>query len=386
MATKQFDKAKQQKADEFYTRLEDIELELRNYKSFFKNKIILCNCDDPYESNFFKYFAMNFNHFELKKLIAIGYNLSPIAGKEINVFNIMDDTSGKSNAFKIEITETPDFNLDGAVELNDIKLLLEDNKNVLTKLKENGDFRSKESIDLLKEADIVVTNPPFSLFRGFVEQLEEYKKDFIIIGNTNALSYKEIFRMFKENKIRTGYTNFNKGMFFMVPEHYKKYTKKVNNIKYVRVSNSCWFTSLPVRKHQETLTLYRKYDEKKFPKYVNYNAINVDTWRDIPSDYDGEIGVPITFLDKYNPEQFEIIALGITGSIDFSNERRMEILNKGEPTGQFTINAKGTLYRKWNSAKDKKAPAFRDVETGELYQSIYARVIIKKKKEQKSCE
>ena len=177
---------------------------------------------------------MNFNHFELKKLIAIGYNLSPIAGKEINVFNIMDDTSGKSNAFKIEITETPDFNLDGAVELNDIKLLLEDNKNVLTKLKENGDFRSKESIDLLKEADIVVTNPPFSLFRGFVEQLEEYKKDFIIIGNTNALSYKEIFRMFKENKIRTGYTNFNKGMFFMVPEHYKKYTKKVNNIKYVR--------------------------------------------------------------------------------------------------------------------------------------------------------
>jgi len=115
--------------------------------------------------------------------------------------------------------------------------------------------------------------------------------------------------MFKENKIRTGYTNFNKGMFFMVPEHYKKYTKKVNNIKYVRVSNSCWFTSLPVRKHQETLTLYRKYDEKKFPKYVNYNAINVDTWRDIPSDYDGEIGVPITFLDKYNPEQFEILGI-----------------------------------------------------------------------------
>lgn len=379
MATERFDEAKRNKADEFYTQLKDVELELRNYKKYFENKTIFCNCDDPYESNFFKYFAMNFEHFKLKKLIAIGYDPSPVAGEEINIFNYLDDLNYESAAFKIEITETPDFNLDGAVDLDDIKYLLKNSKNVLTKLIGDGDFRSKESIEALKESDIVVTNPPFSLFREYVAQLEEYDKDFIIIGNTNALTYKDIFRMFKEDKIRTGYTNFNIGMYFMVPDYYEKYTKMVDGIKYVRVSTSCWFTSLPVKKHQEILTLYKKYDENKFPKYVNYDAINVNKWRDIPYDYEGEMGVPITFLDKYNPEQFEIIALGITGSIDFKNEKKMEILKKGKSTGKYTINAKGTLYKKYDAKTDKKSPAFKDVETGELYQSIYARIIIKKR-------
>ncbi len=379
MATESFDGAKKNKADEFYTQLKDIENELKHYKKYFKGKTIFCNCDDPYESNFFKYFALNFNHLGLKKLIAIGYDSSPFAGAELDLFNYMEIANYKSKAFKIEITETPDLNKDGAVDLNDIIELLKQGKNVLTRLKGDGDFRSEESIASLKEADIVITNPPFSLFREYVAQLEEYDKNFIIIGNTNALTYKEIFRMFKEDKIRTGYTNFNVGMYFLVPDYYEKYTLMEDGQKYVRVSTSCWFTSLPVEKHNEELVLYRKYDSNKYPEYVNYDAINIDTYKDIPYDFAGNMGVPITFLDKYNPNQFEIIALGIVGSIDFTNERRMEILKKGEPTGKYTVNAKGTLYRKHNPGKDKKHPAFKDCETGELYQSIYARVIIKKR-------
>ena len=379
MATEQFDQAKKNKADEFYTQLTDIELELKNYREYFENKVVFCNCDDPYESNFFKYFAMNFNFLKLKKLIAISYDPSPFAGKELDLFTAMDAENYQSSAFKIEIVETPDLNKDGAVDLDDIESLLKSNKNILTRLEGDGDFRSKESIESLKEADIIVTNPPFSLFREYLDQLDTHGKKFIIIGNTNALTYKEVFKLFKEDKIRTGYSNFNVGMYFMVPDHYEKFTEIRDGNKYVRVSTSCWFTNLPVEKHNEELTLYKKYDSTKFPEYINYEAINVDTYKHIPYDYDGEIGVPITFLDKYNPRQFEVIALGIVGSIDFTSEKRMEILKQGKPTGKYTVNAKGTLYRMWDPKTDKKPPAFKDVETGELYQSIYARVIIKKR-------
>lgn len=168
-------------------------------------------------------------------------------------------------------------------------------------------------------------------------------------------------------------------MFFFVPDNCEKYHKIENGRKMVRVSTSCWFTNLPVKKHTESLILYKQYNEEAYPKYDNYNAINVNTYTDIPDNYFGEIGVPITFLDKYNPEQFEIIALGIVGSIDFSNERKMEILKNGQSTGKYTINAKGTLYRKYNPAIDKKPPAFKDCETGELYASIYARIIIQRR-------
>lgn len=379
MATKNFDNAKKNKADEFYTQLSDIETELKHYKKYFYNKVIFCNCDDPYESNFFKYFAMNFNHLGLKKLIATCYDSSPFAGTQINLFNYHLFNENAKRAYKIEITKIPDANNDGAIDLSDVETLIKCDKNVITVLKGNGDFRSDECVNLLKEADIVVTNPPFSLFREYVDQLIEYNKDFIIIGNTNALTYKEIFKLFKENKIRTGYTNFNVGMFFVVPDNYEKFTEIKNGVKYARVSTSCWFTNLPVKKHNEELTLYKTYNSQEYPNYINYDAINIDTYKDIPYDYDGYMGVPITFLDKYNPEQFKIIALGIVGSIDFSCERKMEILKDGKPTGKYTINAKGTLFKKYEADHDKKPPAFRDWENGELYQSIYARIIIKRK-------
>ncbi len=373
MATKSFDEAKRNKADEFYTQLSDIEKELSHYREFLKGKTVFCNCDDPYESNFFKYFAMNFNYLGLKKLIATCYDSSPIVGEQLSLFP-------DKLPYKIEITEVLDENGDGAIDLADVEYLLKNKHNTCTKL-ENGDFRSDECVKLLKQCDVVVTNPPFSLFREYVAQLVEYDKNFIIMGNTNALTYKEIFKLFKEDKIRTGYTNFNVGMFFFVPDTCEKYHKMENGRKMVRVSTSCWFTNLPVKKHMENLILYKQYNEEEYPKYDNYNAINVNTYTDIPDNYFGEIGVPITFLDKYNPEQFEIVALGIVGSIEFSNERKMEILKNGQPTGKYTINAKGTLYRKYNPAIDKKPPAFKDCETGALYASIYARIIIQRRKQ-----
>ena len=315
MANKDLRVAKENKADEFYTQLTDIELELKHYKNYFKDKIVLCNCDDPYESNFFKYFAMNFNYLGIKKLIATCFDGSPFAGAEINLFNYLDFTNTSSKrAYKIEINEVKDFNEDGAIDLSDVEYLLKNEKNVLTVLNGNGDFRSSECVELLKESDIVVTNPPFSLFREFVTLVENYEKKFIIIGNTNALTYKEVFKLFKEDRIRTGYTNFNVGMYFVVPDSNQKFTEIRNGVKYARVSTSCWFTNLPVLKHNEELTLFKKYNELEYQKYYNFDAINIDTYKDIPYDYDGLMGVPITFLDKYNPEQFEIIGLGISNS------------------------------------------------------------------------
>ncbi|MFH0831896.1 MAG: adenine-specific methyltransferase EcoRI family protein [archaeon] len=381
MATKLFDNAKKSKKDEFYTQISDIERELRHYKAQFKDKVIYCNCDDPYESNFFKFFAANFNNFQLKKLIATSYSGSPIVGSQLPLFNIKGLKANSKEAFKLEINKVEDSNNDGSIGISDVEWLLKHNENTATPLKQGGDFRSKECIDLLKQSDIVCTNPPFSLFREYLTQLIDYNKKFLIIGNTNALTYKDIFKLFKENKIRTGYTNFNVGMFFIVPKDWKQFhhTDEKGN-KIARVSTSCWFTNLDVEKHREFLTLYKKYSPNEYPKYDNYDAINVDKVSEIPMDYKGLIGVPITFLDKYNPEQFEIIALGIVGSIDFKSNKKMEILDKnGKPTGKFTVNAKGTLYLDYNPKIDK-VPSFKDVMTGKLYSSIYARVIIKNKK------
>ena len=303
--------AKKNKADEFYTQLADIEKELRHYKDCFKDKVIFCNCDDPYESNFFKYFAMNFNYLGLKKLIATCYDNSPIAYTQLNLFGENKSVPNNNrHPYKIEINEVQDYNKDGATDLADVEYLLKNKKNSLSLLKDNGDFRSNECIELLNKSDIVVTNPPFSLFREYLEQLTNYNKDFIIMGNTNALTYKEVFKLFKEDKIRTGYTNFNVGMYFFVPNDCEKYHKIVDGKKMVRVSTSCWFTSLPVAKHKENITLYKKYTKEEYPTYDNYDAINVNSYTDIPYDYFGNIGVPITFLDKYNPEQFELIGQG----------------------------------------------------------------------------
>ena len=318
MAHENLRTAKKAKKDEFYTQLKDIEVELHHYREYFKNKIIFCNCDDPYESNFFKYFAMNFNQFQLKKLIATCYSTSPIVYTQLNIFGEEEVISADGNgrkAYKIEIEEVTDENGDGAVDLADVETLLKNKKNLLTMLEGNGDFRSDECIKLLDECDIVCTIPPFSLFRDYISLMEEKGKDFIIIGNTNALTYKETFRMFKEDKIRTGYTNFNVGMFFVVPDDVEKFHKiNEEGKKLVRVSNSCWFTSLPVSKHNEMLIPHKRYNESEYPKYENFDAINVNTYTDIPDEYDGIMGVPITFLDKYNPKQFELIGLGISNS------------------------------------------------------------------------
>lgn len=248
-----------------------------------------------------------------------------------------------------------------------------------------GDFRSAECIELLKQADIVVTNPPFSLFREYVTQLIEYDKKFVIIGHQNAITYKEIFGLIKNNKIWLGF-GFRGGAGHFINKHYEDYATASNHIEgMIRVSGVNWFTNLDIKKRHEkfeTIASYHK-DPNHYPKYDNYNAINVDKTIEIPLDYDGVMGVPITFLDKYNPEQFEIVALGIVGSVDFTCNKKMEILDKnGLPTGKFTFNAKGTLYRKFNPKTDK-TPAFKDCETGELYSSIYARILIKNKNPQK---
>lgn len=310
-------KANKAKKDEFYTQLSDIEKELKNYRKEFLGKVVFCNCDDPYESNFFKYFAMNFDFLGLKKLIATCYATSPVAYTQLSLFDVQGlkiPQKSPKKAYKIEITEVSDNNNDGAIDLSDVEYLIKNKKNTLTLLKGDGDFRSDECVKLLKEADIVVTNPPFSLFREYVSQLIEYDKQFIIMGNTNALSYKEVFKLFKEDNIRTGYTNFNVGMYFFVPDDTEKYHKIVDGKKMVRVATSCWFTNLPVKRHNEKLILYEVYSKDNYPKYENFDAINVDSYTKIPKDYDGYMGVPITFLDKYNPNQFKLLGLGISTS------------------------------------------------------------------------
>lgn len=319
MARKDLAQAKDAKKDEFYTQLDDIAKELKFYKDYFRGKVVFCNCDDPYESNFFKYFALNFNALGLRKLITTCYNGSPVSGNELllDFGTTVDDP--KKIAYKVEISEVTDMNGDGAINLTDIQYLMQNDKNVISILQGNGDFRSPECVELLKQADIVVTNPPFSLFREYLAQLDQYNKQFIIIGNTNALTYKVTFTMFQADEIRTGYTNFNVGMFFEIPDSYEKYHHIDQGKKVARVSTSCWFTNLPVSRHKEDIILYKHYTPEEYPHYDNYDAINVKTYTDIPCDYDGVMGVPITFLDKYNPEQFEILGATESEGKGFSN-------------------------------------------------------------------
>ncbi len=309
-------KASKAKKDEFYTQLVDIEKELKHYKEQFRGKVVYCNCDDPFESNFFKYFASNFNALGLKRLIATSYKPSPIANTQLGLFGddkTLKQTKGrlKNNANKFIINEVHDIDNNGAFDLQDIAKLLKANKNnEWSPLEGDGDFRSPESIELLKQANIVVTNPPFSLFREYVAQLVEYNKKFLIIGNTNAVKYNDIFKLIKDDKFRTGYTNFNVGMFFAVPDDWEYFHHLDGNGKKIaRVSTACWFTNLAVSRHHEPITLYKKYSAKEYPKYDNHIAINIDKYTDIPADYNGIMGVPITFLDKYNPDQFDILGI-----------------------------------------------------------------------------
>ena len=284
-------KAKKSKSDEFYTQLSDIESELQHYKSHFANKVVYCNCDDPRISNFFKYFALNFKELGLKKIISSCYRQ-----QTRDLFNTKEDENG----FFYEYT---------GLEGDKINPSSTD----IVYFNGDGDFRSSESIELLKKSDIVVTNPPFSLFREYVAQLVKFNKKFLIIGNVNAITYKEIFKLIKENKAWLG-INLGRGVSgFIVPEHYELYGTEARIDSYgnriVSPNNCLWLTNLDTLKRHEDIELTKKYfgNEEEYPKYDNYDGININKTQDIPSDYDGYMGVPITFLHKFNPDQFEII-------------------------------------------------------------------------------
>jgi len=328
-------KASKAKNDEFYTQLTDVEKELKHYKEQFRGKVVYCNCDDPFESNFFKYFASNFNALGLKRLVTTSYSGSPITGKQLSLLDMEGLKPKGKEPFKIEINEVPDENTDGAIDLTDVEWLLKRDANVSTPLKENGDFRSKECIELLKEADIVVTNPPFSLFREYLAQLMESKKKFLILGDQNNITKKDIFKYIKEDRLWLGYDNGGT-KWFQVPDDYDITTesrkKIVNGVKYFSMGRILWFTNLDTAKRHENMVLYKKYTPEEFTKYDNYNAINIDKVSEIPMNYKGIMGVPITFVDKYNPEQFELLGIMNTG------EENIGIRYKGTPHGRPLVN------------------------------------------------
>jgi len=290
MANKNLQAAKTAKKDEFYTQLTDIEKELRHYKEHFRGKTVLCNCDDPRVSNFFKYFAMNFEHLGLKRLITTCYK-----HQDIDLFG--DHSSEKA----VYLIYDGDKNGNGVPDADELQVM---------PLKGDGDFRSKECIELLKQADIVVTNPPFSLFREYVAQLMKYEKKFLIIGNQNAITYKEFFPLLKDNKVWLGYGFQAGNAYFSIPsEQSHNYAEGVYNKEtgLVKFRNCTWFTNLDHDKRHEPLILYKRYNPQEYPKYDNYNAINVDKVEKIPEDYYGIMGVPITYMDKYCPDQFDIV-------------------------------------------------------------------------------
>ncbi|MGA4449746.1 adenine-specific methyltransferase EcoRI family protein [Ectopseudomonas chengduensis] len=305
-------KAKKSKSDEFYTQLCDIESELSHYKKHFRDKVVLCNCDDPRVSNFFKYFASNFDQLGIKKLVTSCYR-----EQTTDLFCKANGESG----FSFEYSNTSEEK----EKLNSPNLRY---------YKGDGDFRGAESIEILRQSDIVVTNPPFSLFREYVEQLVKYDKKFLIIGNVNAITYKEIFGLIKENKAWLG-VNLGRGVSgFIVPEHYELYGTEAridaSGNRIVSPNNCLWLTNLDNSIRHEDIPLTKKYfgNEDKYPKYDNYNGINVDKTKDIPVDYKGVMGVPITFLHKFNPDQFEIIKF-----------------RKGDDEKDLAINGKCPYFR-----------------------------------------
>lgn len=314
------------KKDEFYTQLTDIEKEMRYYRKHFRGKTILCNCDDPFESNFFKYFVLNFNRLGLTKLIATCYSTSPIMGSQLQYhfdkhgqmsFSFGDTSSddGIKHPYKAVVKQVYDKTGDGGVDMLDVVELFKSGENELSELSGDGDFRSLECLSLLDEADIVVTNPPFSLFREYIATLMEHRKKFIIIGNVNAITYKEFFPLLKENKVWIGASIHSGDRKFYVPDDYPLSAAGCGideeGRRFIRVKGVRWYTNLDIKQRHEELILVKKYTPDAYPRFENYDAINVDKTVDIPCDFDGVMGVPITFMDKYSPDQFDIIGLGI---------------------------------------------------------------------------
>lgn len=303
------------KKDEFYTLLPDIEKELKHYSNHLSGKTVLCNCDDPFESNFFKYFVLNFNKLHLKKLIAASYAGSPIAGTERRLLPFgVDSRDGalRNNAYTASVTAVPDDSLN-------ITELFRNDGNKLTELEGDGDFRSPECLKLMDEADIVVTNPPFSLFREYIAALMSHRKKFIIIGNQNAITYKEVFPLVMHNEMWLG-TSYPKE--FIIPENMegrRNTYKRADGTLMAKFGNVCWYTNLDLKKRHEKLVLKKKYSPEEYPRYDNYKAVEVSRTSDIPYDYGGVMGVPISFMGKYNPDQFEILGADEAEGTGFSN-------------------------------------------------------------------
>jgi hypothetical protein len=340
-------KAKRGKNDEFFTQLSDIERELKHYKHHFKDKVVYCNCDDPRVSNFFHYFSYNFEKLGLKKLITTCYK-----NQSADLFSQNDSERA------IYLEYNGDKNNNNVPDPNEIGI---------HHLKGDGDFRSKESIELLKQADIVITNPPFSLFREYVAQLIEYDKKFVIVGHQNAIGYRDIFQLFKENKIWLGY-GFKGGAAHFINEHYEDYATATDKKEgMIRVSGVVWLTNLDINKRHEDLILYNTYEgnECNYPKYENFDAINVDKTKDIPLDYKGYMGVPITFMDKYNPEQFEILGLGIA--------------NHGIEIGVQPYKPEHKRYRKEIQKRGAVDGDLYMIENGEV-KVPYSRILIKNRR------
>jgi hypothetical protein len=317
--------AKATKQDEFYTQLSDIERELRHYTKHFKGKTVLCNCDDPRVSNFFKYFVNNFEKLGLKKLITTCYK-----NQQADLFSKNDCERGIYFEYSGEQTR---------------QRLPDPAKIKPRELKANGDFRSEECVNLLKQADIVVTNPPFSLFREYVAQLVVSGKKFLCIGNQNAISYKEIFNLIKENQIWLGYTH---PVAFIVPDHYEmrevRSWRDEEGTNWRSFGNACWFTNLDIAKRHEDLVLFKSYSQKQYPKYKNCDAIEVSKYPDIPCDYDGPMGVPVTFLEHYNPDQFEILGSSRTLALQMSEIAKKGTFLQGGP--RFYLSKGDGTYRR----------------------------------------
>ena len=404
MANSNLANAKKEKNDEFYTQYGDIQKEIEAYLEYnpnvFRDKAVYCNCDDPFESNFFRYFVLNFNKLRLKQLITTSYKPSPVANTQLGLFGD-DKTLTKSKgrpkvtANNFIINEVHDIDGDGEFNLKDVAKQLKANKhNEWTPLEGDGDFRSDECINLLKRSDIVVTNPPFSLFREYVKQLFDYNKKVVIIGNMNAITYKEIFPLIKTNRLWLGATGNGSDMVFAVPngaEIAESDRQKAARLGYVgdytRLGNSCWFTNLDHGRRHKPLPLMTqgdiiKYSTKKpFKKYDNYNAIEISLVKNIPSDYVGVMGVPISFLDKYNPDQFEILGATQRGCHDEVPDTKKyddywEVRQNGKKTGSSggKTNENANLV-----GNDGKKNYFINNE-GRIIQSAYQRIFIRHKK------
>ena len=345
-------RAQAAKQDEFYTQLGDISNEVKHYKEQLRGKTIFCNCDDPYESNFFKYFALNFNALGLKKLIATSYKRSPIVGSQLQLLAIEGLKPEGKEPYAIEINRVPDQNGDGATDLADVEYLLKNNANSARTLKgddnySGGDFRSLECVKLLTQSDIVITNPPFSLFREYVAQLIAHDKKFLIIGVKNSISYKEIFKLIKDNKLWLGQGFAAGNAYFKIPPENARnfalgvYEERTGLVKFRNVG---WFTNMDYESRHEEISLFKKYTRSAYAKYCNYDAIEVSKVSEIPVDYSDPMGVPITFLDKYKPEQFEILGSSRTLGLPMSQIAPKGSYEQGGPRF-YLDNGDGTYRR-----------------------------------------